>query len=413
MKTRHIILLALLASSLSWAASSEAAGLADKLSGRILLQVEENGEAWYVNPADKMKYFLGRPDDAFLLMQKLGIGISDADIRKIQIADANLVSGNDADNDGISDMIEDSLGTAKDQADTDKDGYADKAEILGGYDPKGTGSLGIDNAFAARQQGRILLQVQKKGEAWYVNPTDKKRYFLGRPKDAFELMRRLGLGIKTDDLWSIPSGSLNINPPINSGQTNVTGPVSIAPKNSAVWQLILSYREAINVTDADFATLNRFFLKNVDEEEIAKNCAIFYPDKSSEECDNLLFQLASARSQINALNENNVFIQEDGQQGIIFHYGEESEFLIYSIKTANDGWKILKVVTNSKFSENTDEDKDGRHTKAEECSDNFYKTSPEECKRSDPNKKDSDGDTWWDGIEIQAETDPGSAESHL
>jgi hypothetical protein len=31
--------------------------LADQLSGRILLQVEEHGEAWYVNPETKYRHF--------------------------------------------------------------------------------------------------------------------------------------------------------------------------------------------------------------------------------------------------------------------------------------------------------------------------------------------------------------------
>ena len=36
--------------------------------GRILLQVEENGEAWYVYPENRLRYYLGRPDDASALM---------------------------------------------------------------------------------------------------------------------------------------------------------------------------------------------------------------------------------------------------------------------------------------------------------------------------------------------------------
>lgn len=35
-----------------------------------------------------------------------------------------------------------------------------------------------------RLTGRILLQVESHGEAWYVNQTNLKRYYLGRPSDA-------------------------------------------------------------------------------------------------------------------------------------------------------------------------------------------------------------------------------------
>jgi len=46
------------------------------LNGRILLQVEDLGQAWYVNPLDASRYYLGRPDDAFSLMRRFGLGVS-------------------------------------------------------------------------------------------------------------------------------------------------------------------------------------------------------------------------------------------------------------------------------------------------------------------------------------------------
>lgn len=53
---------------------------------------------------------------------------------------------------------------------------------------------------AEKLKGRILLQVEDHGEAWFVDPVSLKRHFLGRPDDAFRIMRGLGLGIKNDDL---------------------------------------------------------------------------------------------------------------------------------------------------------------------------------------------------------------------
>lgn len=55
-----------------------------------------------------------------------------------------------------------------------------------------------------RLQGRILLQVDGRGEAWYVNPIDKKRYYLKDGQAAFDIMRKFGLGIKNEDLNKIP-----------------------------------------------------------------------------------------------------------------------------------------------------------------------------------------------------------------
>jgi uncharacterized protein YkwD len=176
-----------------------ATSLSTRLSGRILLQVESKGEAWYVNTGDTKRYSLGRPSDAFELMRGLGIGITNLDLAKIPVA---LMSSSavDSDHDGLSDDIEVSLGTDLNKSDTDGDGHDDKTEVLGAYNPKGPGKVALDNSFISRNKGKIFLQVQGKGEAWYVDPVSLKRYFLGRPADAFALMRHLGLGISNSDL---------------------------------------------------------------------------------------------------------------------------------------------------------------------------------------------------------------------
>src|SRR4030043_179229 len=57
--------------------------LGQKLSGVILLDVERNGEAWYVNPQNYRRYYLGRPADAFRLMRELGLGISRGNLATI------------------------------------------------------------------------------------------------------------------------------------------------------------------------------------------------------------------------------------------------------------------------------------------------------------------------------------------
>lgn len=116
---------------------------APNLHGRILLQVQDKGQAWYVNPVNGQRYYLGRPDDAFLLMRSLGLGVSNTDIDSFK-----------------------------------------------GYAP-------------ARLAGRILLQVQDKGQAFYVSPINYQLHYLGRPADAFKVMRSQGLGITNLDLEEI------------------------------------------------------------------------------------------------------------------------------------------------------------------------------------------------------------------
>jgi len=140
---------------------TKAESLAQQLSGKILLQVEDNGEAWYIYPETHQRYFLGRPEDAFELMRKLGLGISNANIEQIPVSDTF-----------------------------------------------NNGNRSLRNQLA----GKILLQVEENGEAWYVYPDDTKRYFLGRPADAFALMRELGLGISTENLISIPIAADSVLP---------------------------------------------------------------------------------------------------------------------------------------------------------------------------------------------------------
>jgi len=167
--------------------------LYNSLRGKIILTVEQKGEAYYVNPKSETVHYLGRPNDAFRVMREQGVGITNANLYKIPVG----VGGNgaDSDTDGLPDGLEDALGLNSSSADTDGDGFNDRNELEGGYNPWGAGKQSFDDNFKNAQKGRILLQVEKNGEAWYVNPAEEKRYFLGRPEDAFSVMRNLGLGI--------------------------------------------------------------------------------------------------------------------------------------------------------------------------------------------------------------------------
>ena len=121
--------------------------LTNRLKGSILLQVEQNGEAYYVYPNDNKRYFLGRPTDAFNVMRKLGLGATHSFITSYTV-------------------------------------------------------------YPSTVSGKILLDVEQNGEAYYIYPKDRKAYYLGRPADAFRIMRELGLGITNNDLGKIPAGNL-------------------------------------------------------------------------------------------------------------------------------------------------------------------------------------------------------------
>lgn len=182
---------------------------ATSLNGKILLQVESHGEAWYVSPRDGNRHYMKNGEAALKLMREVGVGISNDNLKKIPVANANLKGDKDTDSDGLSDVVEEALGTNRDRADSDNDGHDDYTEIINGYNPLGSGKLNYDLNFAKAQAGKIFLQVDGKGEAWYVNPDNNKRYFLSRPSDAYNLMRSLGLGISNKDLEKIKTNSDN------------------------------------------------------------------------------------------------------------------------------------------------------------------------------------------------------------
>ncbi|MBI2484522.1 hypothetical protein HYV71_05075 [Candidatus Uhrbacteria bacterium] len=175
-----------------------------RLSGRILIAVESKGEAWYVRPKDGSAVFLGRPADAFAVMRSAGAGISNADLDSIPLAYETLRDGPDTDGDGLSDRGEAAIGTDPFAADTDGDGYADGLEVMNGYSPTGPGRMRDNKQFASKHAGMIFLAVQRNGEAWYIHPTELRRYYLGRPSDAFSIMRKTGVGISDADLADIP-----------------------------------------------------------------------------------------------------------------------------------------------------------------------------------------------------------------
>lgn len=243
---------------------TQAATLAEKLSGQILLQVEENGEAWYINPATQEKHFLGRPNDAFALMRELGLGITNDNLAKIPVGMVAL-SGDDNDNDGLPNTMEEAVGTNKDQSDTDGDNYDDKTELLNGYNPIGDGRINYDTNLVNRLSGKIVLQVESAGEAWYINPVDSKRYYLGRPMDAFQVMRSLGLGISNNDINSIPSATQPSEVPIANPDSNREEPepvvinVPTAEEGFMLNSSILVVLPPYYFKDEEYETVKNFF----------------------------------------------------------------------------------------------------------------------------------------------------------
>lgn len=66
----------------------------DNLSGKIMLQVEENGEAWYLNPQSQKRVFLGKPRAAWEVINQLSVVVSDEALALIKNSEApKMLSG--------------------------------------------------------------------------------------------------------------------------------------------------------------------------------------------------------------------------------------------------------------------------------------------------------------------------------
>jgi|GEM_PF-1756274 len=138
---------------------------ATKLNGKILLQVEEHGEAWYVNPKDNKKYYMKDGAAAYTLMRYFSLGITNQNLDKIP-------------------------------------------KVVDTTEMKNSTSACSKYALANQLKGKILLQAEDHGEAWYIEPTKCRAIYLKDGAVAYEIMRFLGLGITNNDLSKIMEGTL-------------------------------------------------------------------------------------------------------------------------------------------------------------------------------------------------------------
>jgi len=129
--------------------------LSKRVNGKLLLQVEDRGNIWYVDTKEFKRYSVTWAN-ALPLFRKLSLGITDADLAKIPITGSNS-----------------------------------------------TGSTSMRN----RLKGKLLLQVEQGGAIWYVDQ-DGYRHSVTWD-NLMDLFRKLALGITNADLNKVEVGSLN------------------------------------------------------------------------------------------------------------------------------------------------------------------------------------------------------------
>lgn len=176
--------------------------LAERLSGRILLQVQSRGEAWYIDPLTKTRFSLGTAQDAFQLLRMKGLGIRHMELQRY-----------------------------------------------------------LASRFPTRLAGRILLDVDDRGQAYYVLPQSLRGVRLGSAEETYQVLRQYGLGITNADLQKIIELPNSLPPtpplvvPIPLPSFPIVTPVPVAPVvpvaanelERRVHDLINQHRQSIGV----------------------------------------------------------------------------------------------------------------------------------------------------------------------
>jgi uncharacterized protein YkwD len=259
------------------AAAGTAEAATTTLAGRVLLQVESRGEAWYVSPLTLTRYYLGRPLDAFNLMRQLSLGVSNHDF-----------------------------------------------DSWNGIAP-------------SRLAGRFLIKPQDFGRAYYVYPPTRRLYYLGRPADAFDLMGRLGLGISNVDLARL----------------------AIAP-SSAIAPAAVSAGDQTSQTEKYFPTdaMERAIFKLVNDARLTNGLAAVAWDSriaavAREHSQNL------ATENFALIDENKIctypFIHHEGTVFGLHHSERLNNRQIYNFSSSAENIALIPLVKSTSYISNQNE----------------------------------------------------------
>ncbi len=323
------------------AIKTNAATPASQFKGLILLQTDSQGEAWYVNPGNLQRYFLATPEDAQNLIKKVGIGAKHSFFEKETFAPHNL--------------------------------------------------------------GRIYIDVEENGKAYYIYPKDKKAYYLGSMKEALIVWKSLGQA--TDD-----------------AQLNQIEEAAGVGNIEDAWRAYDKYVDAVMARD--FEALQEMAYEKLD---LKKDCAKIKMKQT--ECKNfylnLLFENFGTDPKIDRATST---VYKDNRQILIVSpqkREQEDQFVTVTqqtlmlVKNKRGDWKLLKISYDSKarfISEGEtvdieklyqemeaqliDQDHDGLSDYTEQGNDFFSKPGTNYL------IADTDKDGWWDGIEIAAKKKP-------
>jgi len=241
--------------------------VAQKYKGMMIRQTETGNRLWYLNPSDMKRYLILNTEAITSLANRFGKKMQQKLLDRIAVGGIDYLKAIDTDKDGLSDELEAKIGSSRLVADTDDDGFSDLAELRFGYNALGEGKIDarqqklyyqylgdltgkdsdgdvlpddfevaygtsyklVDTDFdkfkdgfeiahgynplnknklsislVSSKRNAGLILVNSKKFAWYVNPLNNKRYYLGY--SAHNTLNRIAKPITNLELRKIAVG---------------------------------------------------------------------------------------------------------------------------------------------------------------------------------------------------------------
>lgn len=250
--------------------------LRSRVRGWILLQVENHGEAWYVDPTSDRRFYMKDGPIAYEMMRKFGLGVTEADYESM---------------------------------------------------------LADDWQMKNRLRGRIILRVHKLGEAYYIHPETLALHYLKDGTEAYRLMRELSLGITNSDLSGVPSSEF-----VPISETSSTSPTSSTSSTSL--SAFSIFQQGDLPSNLDLIAANEYWLNRVNALRAAKSLRQLVLDQR---------WVDTATEWASYMGENNE-MSHNRPDGKSMHQWIDTKGLQWTQRYSQDGWDTNYFTENISWS---------------------------------------------------------------
>lgn len=149
----------------------------ERAAGRILIDVPRPGDAWYIAPKTKERYYLGATVDAYATIVQLAVRVNGSDLAKIPISDSR------------------ERGSAK---------------------------------LRKRLAGQFVMDMSNRGKLWYVSPRTLRRKALDEGVHPISSLLRFGFQTSQAELRQIPLAASSLPGPTIPPQVTTVKTVRVA-----------------------------------------------------------------------------------------------------------------------------------------------------------------------------------------